>query len=48
MEFGPEDDLLVDVVEDFIQIPGEVSNAGQMDIPLHDFRTKKSGQLQLL
>ena len=43
-----QDDLLVYVVEDGIQIPGELSNTGQMDGSLHDFRTTKRGQLHLL
>ena len=45
---APKDDLLVEVVEDGIQIPGELSNTGQMDGSLHGFRTKKRGQLHLL
>jgi hypothetical protein len=41
MILAPENDLLVDVVEDPIQVPGELSNPGQMDVSLHDFRTEK-------
>jgi hypothetical protein len=48
MILAPENDLLVDVVEDPIQVPGELSNPGQMDVSLHDFGTEKMGQLHLL
>lgn len=45
MILAAKNDLVVDVIEDFVQIPSELSNTGQMDVSRHDFWAKKSRQL---
>jgi hypothetical protein len=45
---APKSDFVVDVIEDFIQVSRKLANAGEMDISLCDFGTKKERQLKLL
>jgi len=45
MVLAAKNNLVVDVIEDFVQIPSELLNTGQMDVSHHEFWTKKSRQL---